>query len=375
MATDTTYQPGIYRKQGGNELVVTTNGTLTFEGSGAIAGGSPDSATSNGNALTMTAGAAGATSGTGGAVAITAGATPTSGTGGGVTITAGASTTSGAGGASALVGGAGGGTGAGGAVAVTGGAGGNTASTGANAGGAGGALTFTGGAGGNATAGAGTGNGGAGGAITITAGAGGTTVGGTAGSGGHVTIKSGLSGAVGVSAGTIRLNSQNFTQTSGDIIGFQSKPAAAANGTATVYGCQISPRFADAAGGVALVGVQADVILKGTSGNLSNDVRAFQSQITDENAAGRTISGTTSNYWAWQQLAAHTFTGGVFVMHVKTHGGATAYTGFLKVDATGTGGVVVGNMTAKNPENDGEAGYISIYVGNTRYEVPFYAVA
>lgn len=37
--SDATYQPGVYKKQGGNELVVTSNGTLTIEG--AVTGMSP----------------------------------------------------------------------------------------------------------------------------------------------------------------------------------------------------------------------------------------------------------------------------------------------------------------------------------------------
>ena len=32
-------------------------------------------------------------------------------------------------------------------------------------------------------------------------------------------------------------------------------------------------------------------------------------------------------------------------------------------------------MTAKSPETDAEAGFITIRVGSTAYEIPFYAVA
>lgn len=38
-------------------------------------------------------------------------------------------------------------------------------------------------------------------------------------------------------------------------------------------------------------------------------------------------------------------------------------------------GCKVGAMTAKDPENDAEAGYITISVGGTSYEIPFYAVS
>lgn len=81
-------------------------------------------------------------------------------------------------------------------------------------------------------------------------------------------------------------------------------------------------------------------------------------------------------------------TGGVFscVELVSTDGGGATPThaglmcaspldALLYVDASGSGSVVVGAMTAKSPETDTEAGYFSIRVGATRYEVPMYAIA
>lgn len=37
---DATYQPGVYRKQGGNELVISATGTLNIEPSGTLTIGS-----------------------------------------------------------------------------------------------------------------------------------------------------------------------------------------------------------------------------------------------------------------------------------------------------------------------------------------------
>jgi hypothetical protein len=145
----------------------------------------------------------------------------------------------------------------------------------------------------------------------------------------HLKVESVASGK------TVKINSRDFTETSGDVIGFQSKPNVSVGGTTTVYGAQISPRFADDIAGGDLVGLQADCILKGNAGNLSGDVRAFQGQITDENLAGRTISGTVSCFWAWNQLAAHTITGGVYVLHVTAAGGATAWSGLAKLPDDG----------------------------------------
>ena len=35
----------------------------------------------------------------------------------------------------------------------------------------------------------------------------------------------------------------------------------------------------------------------------------------------------------------------------------------------------VGAMTAKNPETDAEAGYITVEINGTTYEIPVYAIA
>jgi len=152
---------------------------------------------------------------------------------------------------------------------------------------------------------------------------------------------------------TIRLNSRTYEATSGDIVGFQSKPRANASGTQTVYGAQISPGANDGVALATIVGMQTDVILKGSSGNLSGDVRAFQGQVTDENVGGRTIAGVVSMLDAWHQLhSGHTFTGNVFVINARTAGG--------------------GKGTA-DPETAQEAGYLQVRVGTTDYQIPIYA--
>lgn len=113
-------------------------------------------------------------------------------------------------------------------------------------------------------------------------------------------------------------------------------------------------------------------------------VSGFNSSITTAttaHTAGKIAAGT----FAVTSLAGDT--GGVFACLdlVSTDGGGTTPThagihcaspldALLYVDATGSGSVVVGAMTAKSPETDAEAGYFSIQVGATRYEVPMYAV-
>lgn len=58
-------------------------------------------------------------------------------------------------------------------------------------------------------------------------------------------------------------------------------------------------------------------------------------------------------------------------------------TNVIKADVTATNvfnfatgaGATVGAMTAKSPETDAEAGYLTIVVNGTTYEIPFYAIA
>lgn len=87
--------------------------------------------------------------------------------------------------------------------------------------------------------------------------------------------------------------------------------------------------------------------------------------------ATTSLAGDSGGDYACVYLS-HTDGGGSAV-HVGLYCD-TALDGLLKVDQTGRGGVTVGAMTAKSPESDTEAGYFSIFVGATRYEVPFYAV-
>ncbi len=118
---------------------------------------------------------------------------------------------------------------------------------------------------------------------------------------------------------TVRINSRNYTQTSGDSIAGQSKPNQTVAGTASVYGWQFSPRFADAIGGNSLVGVQSNPILKGSTGNLTGDYRCFEAKLeTEGGAATRTITGVSSCFRAEQQLSSGgTYTGGVYALEVK----------------------------------------------------------
>jgi len=167
----------------------------------------------------------------------------------------------------------------------------------------------------------------------------------------------------------IRLNVRDFANTSGDSIGFMTRPRANASGTQSVYGCQIAPGVNDTIGLNSIIGALVDIYLKGSSGILSGDLRAFQGQITDENVAGRTISGISSILDAWQQLAAHTFTGGVYVVNVRAAGGATPWSGLMKLPDDSQI-AAKGTPTATLPAN---TAWIRVKVGDTFVKIACYA--
>lgn len=167
----------------------------------------------------------------------------------------------------------------------------------------------------------------------------------------------------------IRLNVRDFANTTHDSIGFQSRPRANASGTQSVYGGQIAPGVNDGVGLNSIIGLLADIYLKGDSGTLSGDLRAFQGQITDENVAGRTISGISSILDAWQQLAAHTFTGGVYVVNVRAAGGATPWSGFAKLPDDSQV-AAKGTPTATLPAN---TAWVRVKVGDTFVKLAGYA--
>jgi len=172
---------------------------------------------------------------------------------------------------------------------------------------------------------------------------------------------------------TIKLNSRNSAATSGDIIGYQSKIAASTTGSATVYGSQISPRFAHGAGGAALIGIQSNPILKGTAsagGNLTGTIRAVEGLLESESGGVRTVTGAIAAFSAQSNLWANiTASAGVWPFYVGAAGNNLAWSGLMLLPAGGGVTVVTGG-TYTTAE-----GYIVIKVGANTYQVPFFTAA
>lgn len=174
---------------------------------------------------------------------------------------------------------------------------------------------------------------------------------------------------------TLRFNSRSYIQTSGDSIGFQTKPSQTVTTTGEVRGAEFSPRVQSAIGSQTLVGLLSDPTLKGSlGGNITARFVAIQAQLTDANAGTRTIA-VAAMIDGWHQLAGtHTFTTGVGFLNARTAGGGAPWDYFLRAVASGDGGLVVSSDGMfRDPESQTEAGLLKVRVGTTDYEIPIYA--
>lgn len=170
----------------------------------------------------------------------------------------------------------------------------------------------------------------------------------------------------------VRINSRDYSAESGDVTAVQIKPNVAIGGTTGVTGLEVSPRFASGAAGSKLVGIMSNPDLKGSSGNLSSVIRCYEAKF--DGGTGRTVTGPAYTLDAMTANEA-TITGGCFVIGVQAAGGGgTGWTGLIRASASGAGGIVVSSDGMfKDPQDQAEAGYITIRVGSTDYEIPFYA--
>ena len=172
----------------------------------------------------------------------------------------------------------------------------------------------------------------------------------------------------------VKLNSRNYTRTSGDSSGVQVKPNQSVTGTAGITGMEVSPRFAAGIGGNSLVGIKCDPLLKAGSGNLSGAVTGVQCNIDFGVSGTRTITGDVSAFESFLAIpSSNTYSGDISFLRIRTVN-IKAWDFFLNCDDANVGAVTVSaNGMFKDPEGDQEAGFLKIRIATVAYEVPFYA--
>jgi len=140
-------------------------------------------------------------------------------------------------------------------------------------------------------------------------------------------------------------------------------PSAKRAGLGTLLGAGLSAAEVDVLDGVTAGTASAN---KAVVLDASKDIAGINAlgAATPTFTGAVTLSAASGNALTFSGTAANCI-----------NASATPTNAFLKVDASGNGGVVLGSMTFKSPETDPEAGYIKVDVAGTAYEVPIYATA
>lgn len=168
----------------------------------------------------------------------------------------------------------------------------------------------------------------------------------------------------------VRINSRNYTQTSGDASAVQIKPNQTA-ATASITGLEVSPRFASAIAGTNLVGIKCDPVLKGTTGDVGGQVVGVQVNIDFGISGSRVITGDIAAFETFLAIPSSgmTFSALVTVMRVRTVN-IKAWDAFLNVDDTSTGVTTATDKTGNNKSHT-----LKVYVGSTLFHAQLYADA
>lgn len=116
----------------------------------------------------------------------------------------------------------------------------------------------------------------------------------------------------------VELNSRNFTQTSGDSIGFRVAPAQSVTSTGTLFGGQVTPRLNDDIDLANIIGLHVDTYVRGTTAKtLSGDVRALQLELVTDDAATNTVSGDVNAIRIRAAFSATTLTGDMVPIKIE----------------------------------------------------------
>lgn len=165
----------------------------------------------------------------------------------------------------------------------------------------------------------------------------------------------------------VRINSRNFTQASGDSMGFQTTPNQTVTTTGEIFGGQIKPRAAASIGCGGVNGLGIDVEMKDGTANNSGDMRGLNIYL------GALGSGTISGDIVGIRLrleAAKTVSGDIVALEVEDNEAADDWTHLLKVNAAlGTHGMTTNSDKTGNTKS----GTLKVKAGSTLYHIQLYA--
>jgi len=166
----------------------------------------------------------------------------------------------------------------------------------------------------------------------------------------------------------VKINSRSYTQTSGNSIGFQSKPSQTVTTTGEVIGGEISPRLQDDIDAAVIKGLHVDVDLKGTTARtISSDVRGVEVELVTSDAGTSTISGYVTGLRFRTVFSATAITGVFSAIRIeKPEAQTNSQTYDAVLDLTSTVAGVWNDAPGTEPTT--ADGYIKVNInGNARY--------
>ena len=173
----------------------------------------------------------------------------------------------------------------------------------------------------------------------------------------------------------VRINSRDYTQTSGSSIGFQVKPNQTTVNANYVMGGEISPRIATGIAGAGIIGLHVDAYLKGTTaGTISGDVRSLNVEVIADDAGTRTISGNVSAIRIRSAFSATTITGKfvpIRIEYPETQTNSKTYDAVFEL--TGTVPLVWNSAPGTEPTT--ADGYIKVLVNGAARYIQLYSTA
>lgn len=167
----------------------------------------------------------------------------------------------------------------------------------------------------------------------------------------------------------VRIQSRDYTATSGDVCGIQTKPnMTAASGTVFINAIEVSPRFPDGSLGKGMTGVHVNPILKGSgaAGNISGKIVCFHGKVESASGSTRTVTGPMAILKGTNYMHG-TCTNGVYFLEVEAAYGNLAWSGFALLPDDAQVADSDGGSTAD--------GWVKVKIGTQVTYIPTYNTA
>ncbi len=165
----------------------------------------------------------------------------------------------------------------------------------------------------------------------------------------------------------VRINSRNVTQATGDHTAVSIKPNKSADGTGSVTGLEVSPRFAASMGGSDLRAILADPLLKAGSGDITGQVVALEANLDFGVSGTRTITGDVSAFSAFLAVpSTYTYSGYISFLRVRDVN-IKGWDCFLNLDSANTGMTTTTDKTGQS-----DYGTLKVRIGTTLVHIALF---